>query len=84
MEQVVATIRDGETVLAADVKAVLQITSGELYGCVTLPEGTHIPAGKRCRLTTADGRSVDIMISETHAASHQDVRVHFEGMGPLE
>jgi hypothetical protein len=88
MEQVVATISNGDTVLAQDVTAWVQVTSSQSglrswRGSFVQPQGSYVPVGGPYLLKTGDGRSGQILVTRTSVGSHQATRVEFTGTGPF-
>jgi hypothetical protein len=86
MEQVVATIRDGETLLVEGVTAWVQVTRGPSglgtwRGSFMQPQGTYVPVGGPYQFETADGRAGQIHVKRNAAGSQRAVQVDFNGTG---
>ena len=89
MEEVAATINDGDNVLVAGVTAWVQITTSPggsrgWHGYFTLPLGAYVPLGGPYLFNTIDGRSSQILITNVRAESDQSPQVQFRGTGPFE
>jgi len=88
MEQVTATIRDGDTILVDRVATWIQVgesPSGlrEWHGHLSLPEGVHLDAGGPFQLETSDGRSGQIIVTNVNISSDRPTQVTFTGTGPF-
>ena len=93
MEQVEATLFDGEMVVASDVALFLEAPSGDpdmadaiaWHAHATLPLGLVLEPGSQLRLETDDGRSGFVVV-ETQPPDVEGARVlHvFTGVSPLE
>lgn len=89
MEQVLATIRDGETVLVEGVTAWVQVTRGPSgqstwRGSFMQPQGAFVPVGGPYRFETEDGRSGQIHIRRNTAGAPKPTQVDFNGTGRFE
>jgi hypothetical protein len=87
MEEVDATILDGDTVLISGVAVLLDMPDAPegsaWHAHAALPVGLLLESHEQMRLETTDGRSGVIEIFETPTIEGDRILYVFEGIGPL-
>jgi hypothetical protein len=87
MEEVDATILDGDTVLISGVAVLLDMPDtpedSSWHAHAALPVGLLLEPHEQMRLQTTDGRSGVIEIFETPTVEGDRILYVFEGIGPL-
>jgi hypothetical protein len=86
VEQVVATISDGDNVLVQGATAWVQITRGPSgsatwRGSFMQPQGSFVPVGGPYKFETADGRSGQIHVRRNATGTQKAAQVDFNGTG---
>lgn len=91
MEQVEATIFDGDTVIVSGVSALLDVMDTPeasldapgWHAHMALPLGMVIQPGEQMRIETADGRSGPVVLVGPPTIEGDRVLHVFTGVGPL-
>jgi hypothetical protein len=86
VEQVVATISDGDNVLVQGATAWVQITRGPSgsatwRGSFMQPQGSFVPVGGPYKFETSDGRSGQIHVRRNATSPQKAAQVDFNGTG---
>lgn len=93
MEQVEATLFDGDMVVASDIAIFLEAPSDDVgspdasawHAHATLPLGLVLQPGRQLELVTNDGRSGLVVVEEGPPTIESARALHvFTGVGPLE
>ena len=91
MEEVEATIFDGDTVLMSSITVLLDVPDvpagssdgSGWYAHAALPLGLVLEPGEQMRIETADGRSGRVAILDPPTVEGDRVLHVFTGIGPL-
>jgi hypothetical protein len=88
MERVVATIREGTTIVATDIEVTIEQTTlpgglRDWRGFFLLPFGTFIDPDSSLDLEVNDGRKGKILVSKVQMGGSGPTRVLFQGNGPF-